>query len=367
MAIFGAVLYTLNTYLHFYAHEARSYALVVLLSLLSSILFFNFIRNPKGINIFLLGLVDFLLIYTHYVSGLLIFFQFVFVLSFNLSLFRKFVLSLLVLSGLVFLRFTKKQFLTIFSFNQEGKSFWLRKADFAGLVETLRLFSGSSLLLIVFLILIVISLVLLVRRKNLSTLQFQVLIYSFLVGPLSVLALFCAGLFKPVFLDRYIIFCVPFFFILISWVIQNSGKLQILLFCCICGLQLYYYEFNPGKPMDYRSAAYIVEKLKSTDKKALVILQTKDIAGLFAYYYNRSYFVNEKNMEENLKRENIFSINTISDLKILNYQNVKTVILCQTYQKEEDGELVIKQLISDNYRHASSTALKGVKISFFHK
>ena len=74
-AIVTSLLFLSSNLLFYYSHDARAYSLVLLLSLLSTFIYFNLKEKTEIKDILLLGLINFLLIYSHYITGLVIFFQ----------------------------------------------------------------------------------------------------------------------------------------------------------------------------------------------------------------------------------------------------------------------------------------------------
>ncbi|MBK7667101.1 MAG: glycosyltransferase family 39 protein [Sphingobacteriaceae bacterium] len=80
-AISAALLFSFHNFSYEYSHEARCYSLVVLLVLISTICFFNLIEKRTYLSIFYLGLVNFLIVYTHYIAGLVLVFQLIFLIS----------------------------------------------------------------------------------------------------------------------------------------------------------------------------------------------------------------------------------------------------------------------------------------------
>ncbi len=68
---------TASNFLTFYALETRAYSLVFLLSILSAIQYFRAVDQPRNARFIWLALINFLIIYSHYIAFLSIFFQFI--------------------------------------------------------------------------------------------------------------------------------------------------------------------------------------------------------------------------------------------------------------------------------------------------
>ena len=74
-AIVVSFLYLSSNFLYFYSHEARAYTLISLLVLVSSYLFLNFRENNSWKHLIFLGIINFLITYTHYIAGLVVVFE----------------------------------------------------------------------------------------------------------------------------------------------------------------------------------------------------------------------------------------------------------------------------------------------------
>ena len=106
--------------------------------------------------------------------------------------------------------------------------------------------------------------------------------------------------------------------------------------------------------MNFRLAAGVVKELQQTNK-ALIILQTKDITGLFTYYYSKDLFMDQQNLAENLKQNKVAEIE--------NYNNLSTLAF-----KDENSSSwfrILKKLALIGYftsREGMTTALNYVQV-----
>ena len=359
-SIITSVLFLSSNFLFYYAHEARSYSLVLLLALLSSYLFLSFRDNYKWKTIILLGIINFLLIYTHYISGLIILFQSVFCMFyFKKEIKWKYLISLFIMLAFVFLRFTKKQFALIIDFNSSKSSFWLQKSDISYLLEVVNEFlfvNYLAVLLVVFLMFV--SLVLFKLKK----LNFQ-FVYCMTVGFGSIAFLFLIGKLTPIFLDRYLVFSVPFIFLSISFGFSlfknNFLKYIPILFIFLVGV--FNIDFKTDKGMDYKNAMCFIKAVKTNAD--LVIVKTKDIQPLFCYYFDNTYF---KDKKKDLPEElNIDFCNSFSDLKH-DPSKFKRVIVIDSFDdlNSFENEFVLK-LSEVKSKVISYNRYKDIKISFY--
>lgn len=365
-AVGAALLFSFHNFVYTYTYEARAYSLVVLLVLLSSYLFLELLRAKNIKTILLLGLVNFLVIYTHYIAGLVLVFQFFILLIYKREFIKPYLISSAILIVLVIIRFTKKQFVLILSYEKGAETFWLKTADKDSLNTALvNLFSGTYAWIFFFILFIAAVASFIHLRKAIEKNTFINLSYLALSGGGSILLLFLVGIFKPIFLDRYLLFAVPFICIIITWFLFNSNRfLQFLIIPLTC-LQLWGLNPDPKKSMDFRMAADVVTELRTNNE--FILLQTKDITGLFAYYYSKDLFMDQKNLGQNLDKNRIFEIENVNDLNSLKFKDENTIIFCQTFEKAGDNTQIFDIFKQNNFVFSSTKAVKGVKISLLKK
>ncbi len=273
--VFASLFYSLHNFSFEYSQEARCYPLVVLLIIISTILFFRLVNKPSLITSLLLGLVNFLILYTHYIAGIFLFFQFIYLFVFHFNSKKGYIISIIVTILFVALRFTKKQLLLIFSFNSEGKTFWLQKADEGLFFNTIKqLFSGESIW--IFLLIFYFSAIafVFISKNTFSKQQKQITIYFILISSVSIIFLFLLGKITPIFLGRYLLFVVPFIGITISMFLLGNKKLITVLSLITLAMMAINLNVHPTKNMDYRLATLVVKSLNTTEA-ASIIIQTK--------------------------------------------------------------------------------------------
>ncbi len=361
-AIIVSLLYISSDILFFYSHEARAYSLVVLLTLISSHIFLNFKEKSNFKYLLLLGLINFLLLYTHYIAGIVVFFQFILMLfCFNKAQKKHFLYSVLLTTTLVLLRFTKKQVLVIVGFNSSDSPFWLKTSDFNSLVEVLSKFLFNNTIIVPMILLMFIGIIFTIKHKNKK--MYFTLIYTFLLGIVSILFIYSLGKFTPIFLDRYLIFTIPFIFLLVAYSLSfiKFQMITIIVSSLFAALFISKIDYKTPKAMDYRSVVSFVKQVqKNTD---LVIVKTKDINALFGYYYEANYL---KNLKTNLTyNENIIFCTSWNDMtKDLN--SYSRVIVIDTFEdlNPNETDFSTKLSVIKQY-HITSTFYKGVKISFY--
>jgi len=363
-AFISSLLYLSSNILFFYSHEARAYSLVVLLSLISTFFYFDLKNSVKIKNVLLLGLFNFLLIYTHYIAGLVIVFQLSLALfSFERKQKKYFIYSIIVSILLTLIRFTKKQFLLILSFNGSGNNFWLKKADINSFydISSSLLFNQMLIIPILFIFFVGIFLLFKLNLKN----TYFVVLYSFLIGIGSILLLFLIGLFTPIFLERYLIFSIPFIILLIAYFLSFIKYKIIPIFFSVIFLMFSAFmkiDYKTDKGMDYRNVTSFIKQIKKNDD--LVIVKTTDIKPLFCYYYERDFLkTKKKELPENI---NIIFCTTWNDIN-KNLKLYKRIIVVDSFEEFNPNEKEFYEKINtEKHKYATVNFFKGVRLTFYN-
>ncbi len=361
-AIIASMLFISSNVLFYYSHEARAYSLVLMLVLLSTAIYFRFKENPTIINVFLLGLVNFLLIYTHYIAGLVLLFQTALMLFyFNKNQKKYFSISLVIVLALTAIRFTKKQILLIVDFNSSNHVFWLKKSDCNYLVEVLSSFLFNNYVSILFLVLILIVIgFVIVKKANIN--EFY-LIYSICIGLGSIILLYVLGKITPIFLERYLIFSLPFLFILVAYGLSfiKLNFIPVLLTGILLAFSMCNMDFKTEKKMDYRGTVNFIKSIKNKDD--LIIVKTKDIKPLFCYYYDNDFFSAQK--KDLPIEEQIVFCNSWQDLG-LDVKNYKRIIVIDSYQEYNLNEKEFVFKLTEQKKNCFTTSYyTGVRISVY--
>lgn len=366
LAITSTLLFSLNDFIFYYTYEARCYTLTVFLAIASAVLFFKLLRNPSKFVIFLFGLVNFLIIYTHYIAGIIFIIQIIFILLFHKNKIKAFLWSVLVTLLFVGLRFSKKQFLLIFGFSSRSDDFWLQKATPDDLKTVLyQLFSNTTLTYVSWslFVLSVISFIYFHKRYNKDAKN--LILYSFGLSFLTVLIVYFIGSFTPLFLGRYLLFTIPFFCVIIPIFSYTNKYLQFASIIMALSF-IFSLNFSPAKPTDYKLAVNVVKQLEIRIKPKIII-QTKDVTALFAYYYNKKLFEDYKNLKSNLSALNIFESENHSEFEAIKTEGVEPVILVQTFETESDSKKIFASMASRGYASVTTNAIRGVRLSYFKK
>lgn len=360
-ALLTCALLTLSNFITYYAQETRAYGLVLLLSAISGILFFNFLENNSKKNVLFLSFINFLLIYTHYIAALIPFFQLITIIVSNRQLILKFSLwNFFVIGLLVYLRFTKKQYLNIFGFNTKN-DFWLQTASLKDLTSAFKqLYFGpyiasALLILSVFFILSKLN-----KGKKYSTQE----VYFLSLGFGSIALLFLIGCFKSVFLSRYLIYTVPLgTALIINYLIQFKKTslyiIPVFFIPPLINLQL--------KKESGSNFKYVTDQLKLIRKSGdIVIINKRDNIGQFEFYHDKNLFLKYKNIDSVCKSLNVFGLNDTAEIQTERIGKGAKIYLIQSFHKLNTTQNVFLDFLN---RRAvllrTDNSIKGVEMSVF--
>lgn len=343
------LIFTFHPVIFYYAQEARCYSLVLLLTSLTLVVFKNFMNKPSAKSIVLLALFNFLLLYTHYITFFILFFQLVIILA-SKNNFKFFSISAVLTLILILIRFTKKQFLVIFGVGTNSvKDAWIQHStigDYAQFIEKMYFHY------LIYIAVVLISGYLLYKSFKSDHETKFIILFIGLTSLLAPILFFVIGTFTPIFIDRYVLYAIylSFIAIAISCHFQKSSYL-IVLALIIFSLVKFNWCYNKG--FDMRSVA---EFVKTNQKDNMVIINTKDLTGLFLYYYNKDIFKQiDENGKYDLSSKNIYSASSLADFKSLDLDKQRSILLFQGFDNEASNK--------DIYGHFRE---KGFSIQYFN-
>lgn len=363
-AIVTVLFLSVSNFITYYAQETRTYSLVILLSLISSILFFKYLENGGTMNLFAVAFVNFLIIYSHYIAGLIILMQYIVIILFYKSEIKKFInANTLLIITLVWLRFTKKQFLNILNYNKKD-DFWLQPAGYKDLIHTISDLFFNPITTSVFILFFFVYLLFLKKNRNSPT--FIAEFYCLLLGFVAIFLLFGIGTVKSLFLGRYLIFCIPFATMLVSYRIMQFNKVGIYILSTLICYSIFTCNVIKESGMDYKSIAEIAKLNKREND--IVIINTRDNIGLFEFYFDKEKFFKYKKIDSICKSQNVYGINDVEQLNQLDIKSGSLIFLAQSFHTINASENRVELFLSENMKKIYSTnGFKGVEFNIYKK
>jgi len=293
VALLASLLFTFSTMQIWYAHDCRVYSLFLLLTLLSFYLFFTLLKEG-GLSLkrsLVLLAVHALLIYAHYFGLFVWLLQSILIFAFhfrNRKLLLRFA-GIMLGASLLYL----PQVLSLYErfTDSAGHGTWLKPPSGAeSLYNMLWSFSNAPLVTVLCIALLLAALARFLVFAKQGQAQRPVL-YLCVWFLLPFLGMFLLSYKIPMFLDRYLIYITPAYYLLLA------VSLSFLLpakkaFCTGSALLIagfvFSASFNPSKKRAVRETVDFIASRK--DPGTLVLICPPEFMTNFAYYYQRDYF-----------------------------------------------------------------------------
>lgn len=322
-AITAACLFTFSNYIIFYSHDCRVYSLFLLLTCVSFYYLIKLIRfdfNKKDKVVFCV--INILMVYCHYFGFIVWFVQAIYVSLF----FRKYAFKFSALFGVSLLFYAPQiiVFLQRTSDSARNGTWITNTVDAESLYNKIVLFANMpvvSIICLAFLLFYIIKKLVVKSEQKANEFEFrnEALILIWFFVPL--LFLFFVSLKLPVFLDRYLVFISPAFYIMLGFMVNSLIRNKYVEFyissALIVGFALTM-KLNPDKKREVKSVVEYVKGNKG--KKALVIICAHDFINNFTYYYDKKIFTevvydNEySKMTYELNWQNIYPVRSIDEV-----------------------------------------------------
>jgi mannosyltransferase len=368
-AYFSSILFLTSNILFFYAQETRSYTLIILLFLASSFLFFELYKTKKWIFAVALGVINYLIILSHYLYGLIFLFQFILVLSY----FNRKTLTQFISAVIITLVLFNKWILHAYKIFLSGGTKIVQPPSFRDIYPNiLPLFNDSNSLALILILIGSIGLIVYILKKNKSDEEKRLfsfnLIYILLLSIGTIVIFFVISNKTPIFTTRYLVPSMAGMLILFPYLfsqIKISKTIQISTIVIVFLIAINSMNFKINKGMNYKHAIPFIKSHKG-DKTA-VVLQSIDMMSLFAYYYDKNIFKDYNFLDFNLVENNIFPANDSTWFKKYKLNAFDTIILAQTFAEYTDPNRTTNLYLDQNFERGETyfNTYDGIKISFY--
>jgi hypothetical protein len=250
-------------------------------------------------------------------------------------------------------------------FQESSGGTWVPFPSVEDLYTNLWKFSNAPVNTVVFLVIILVSVLMLIywRKSNSDDelLRWKLLIIWFFVPYLSI---FLISLKLPIFLDRYLIFLSPAFYMLIAVSLNHMFRKQLIyniLSVVLVAMMILSVNLKEGSS---RNTSEIVKfiRAKQTPQSA-VYIHPKWLYLGFTYYYDRSIFEDYRNIMVKLNSRNIFPIYTFEELNQENLNRAKSILLMEGAGNDgEEGRLIMKKLKESFPKEELDETFQGLRI-----
>lgn len=332
IGIYTGLIFIFSNYHIFFAHEARVYALLGMLSVLSMYYYLHILRHCTAtdlghkspqVALIILVVVNTLLIYAHYFGFFILIVQGLFFFL-HKPLVKKYWVPFLGTIMLISLLYSPNIYVLFHRFiDSSSHGTWVTPpTGIESIYNMLRQLTNEPVVTVLSLmIFLVASIKLLTKRKTTNfTLYHTLIVFWF-----TFIFFFMFGIsyFIPMFMDRYLMTAAVGFCMLVSLAadfIISHPKYRYVLPLLIIGLFVVTCKPKLSNERNVRNAVATVKKLQNPE--SLVVISPAHFAVDFVYYYDRSIFsnysVDKKNEQINtsLNQQNVFAIDEIKEIDI---------------------------------------------------
>ena len=333
-AIFTSVLFFSSNQIFFYAQEARTYSLLILLAIVSSHLFFKLIDKPKIIYVLLLGVINWAAVYSHYFFILLIAIQLgISIVSGKGKTVIYFILSIII-TLIIFNTWLLRIKEVVIHGSTTSFDSTPTISDFLSILFELL---NGKLVFIILIIPFVIGVYFFLKKISFRNDYSIIIKLTYLIawGFLPLIFVFATGSKGIMFIPRYFLFSIPGILILFSFFILQIHKKRIVIYSLIAliGLcSLFSIQYKISKGYDFRGTSSFIKSIK--DENTLVILEIAGTYPGFTYYFDRGIFKNYREMGINLLKNNILPKDDTTNLTNEMITGYYKIILAQTFRDE---------------------------------
>lgn len=342
VALYASIIFIFSNYHILFAHEARVYAFLGMLSIISMYYFMGIlydITNSKDEHnnfhssvkkkLTALIIVNTLIIYSHYFGFFILITQFLF-LALNRTLIMKYWKQILLSAAIIGLLYTPNIIVVFNRFIDSSSSgTWVEPPNgIDSIYNMFRQFSNAPVVAVCVISVLVISLGKYIFTKK----NRQNNIYSRLVVIWFVFIfffMFGISYIVPMFLDRYVMpAAIAFILVLgisVDYIISKP-KYNYILPIVVCFLFIATVKPNLTNKRNVRETVEKIKEIK--DSNTLVIICPSGFTMNFAYYYDIEMFKDYNdndiylNINNALSLENIYGINNIEDIDYKKWDHI---------------------------------------------
>lgn len=366
VGLISSILLSFSLFHIIYSQEARQYALMMLLILISNFFYLKLLNRIKYKTTIGYIISTVLLTYTHMIGLFFIIPQFIYYI-FKFRQCKNNIKYWFIIQFIIFILFLPWICMLSKISNTESLIQWLPIPTINDLFNTFISFSNESL--IIFLIFIILVFISIFRIKN----QMFVYIdythkkenfYLLLWVLLPITLVFIISLFvQPLYQSRYLIGALPALYILISngiYKLKKIGMVILIIIILISISQMFNY-YSTNQKEEWNELVNYIDKNEEND--SMIILYPNFISDPFIYYYNKTE-----------KSSNIKLIRTGENINKLSQNNDKKYIWLVYYnflwssQMKSDSKQIINELNKTYIIQYKDESYKGITLyKFFNK
>lgn len=367
-AFWAALLFTVSDIHYLYSHNARCYALLCFLAVLSFIFFYELMRSVSVKNSIAFVFINILMLYTHTICVFVFAVQFIAALFFYKSQLKKvflFVLTL-ALTALSFIPWV----LSSPYYKKEQATSWMPPPSLQEIAEFFVYYFGSITLFVFFIVCGIALIIFYFTNqptkqvvKNFRNNFVLLLLWSLLPIALNIAVSYFV---VPVFLPRYTLYAsiglyVLFVFIILNLPLREWSKAVILLIIVV--FSAITIKFNETKGEPWREVAQAVKE-KQTEN-TLVLICPYFQYPTFTFYYNRDFYIDYEHTVLKLARDNVYMADNPNIFSDMDADDFSKVVLVTSHIKVVDPTPIISYL-KNHFVLENEEVFSGITVYTFN-
>lgn len=316
--LFAALLLLSSRCQIFFAHEARPYALVLLLAIASFHVLLLLLERVTWRRLVLLCILDAALLYTHYVAAFALCAQTLAALPWRGRSPRAFLQILAAQMCAVLLVVPLAVFIwtTLWPLPMAG---WLPAPTWRGIPQELAKLTGSGLLLTLEAVMVLAGAVTLLPRRgdaaNSSAVAPRTVAVLALWSIVPLVAAFAVSAIEPVFLGRYLLYVTPGWYLLVALAATRlpiGRALGTALIGALCALSLAGAWRSPLERADWRTTAERVRDATADGALAVIVPAHEMLP--FAWHFSPESFRDLDRLAPRLRDLGVVGVQRFADV-----------------------------------------------------
>jgi len=370
-AVIASLLFSFSSLQIYFSLEARSYELVAFLTVLSFTLFTDIVQNPRYSRSIILGFINALLIYSHFVTGFIVIVQLVFGLFYGLTSENRKIIPKVILSTFTtLLLFTPWTFNLLANIPKSG-SYWLEKPSFYNLKGLFIDFSNGKIVTIVVALLVAISFIYFARQylkdKKLKQehYMFMMLLLWFLM---PVILDYVIAYVTPIFLTKYLLYSSIGMYLLMGYILSMlpiKKSYANIMAVCLLVIFIASTKLKVYKTEDWKAASSYIKTAAA--EKDMTYLTDYCVYMPFTYYYDRKTFSVVDSVPSLLKSQKIYPVVELSMEQINLHTPSGKIFLVQSHVLNSESEKSPAKVLGKNFRSVEEKKFGDISITTFEK
>ncbi len=364
--IIASLIFTFASYHIYFAHECRPYALFVLLTVYSMIVFLQITIDLRKRKVFVLALLNVLLIYTHFFGFFVLFIQFlsfILIRQYRVTAWKPLFASWAI-TGVLYLPYTAL-ILKRFAAASTGGTF-LESPGIEALYTNLWKFSNQPVNTVLFLVILSVGVILFFVRRNSIKPQAKVIIIWFLV---PYLLMFIISAKIPMFHDRYLVYISIAYYLLIAMTLDKifvRTKLKWIVGFGLVILMAFTSNFKAGNT---RGDDKLVQTtIASTNDSTAIILCPDWYFMTFAYHYDKQIFSDYTHTVSRLEKDRIFPRSYLAEENSSKILSMDRIVFVNTGAQYVDPDnKMIELILCDFILEKEITKFEPFILSFYKR